>query len=98
MNSGSDFFLTFQTCSVKAKTHLKLSIFELKSLFISCKFNIHGVIDFYGFLWQLKKSLYAGDSPIYFTFRTSITGIVNYANSVEVSIWIVFETKQYSKC
>ena len=40
-----------------AKLIFKFSIFELKSLFVSCEFNIPGVIAIHVLLWHLKKSL-----------------------------------------
>ena len=50
VTTGSRFSQTFKTCSVKlVKPILKLSIFELKSLFISFDFNIPGVIFFMPF-------------------------------------------------
>ena len=36
---------------------LKSTIFDLKSLLISCEFNIPDVIAFYAFLRQFKTSL-----------------------------------------
>ena len=38
------------------KPILKFSISKLESVFISCEFNIPGVIAFYAFLRQLKKN------------------------------------------
>ena len=43
-------------CLVTSKTTIKFSNFELKSVFISCEFNIHGAIAFYAFLRQLKRN------------------------------------------
>ena len=51
----SDFFKLSKRVQQLVKPILKFSIFELKSLFISCKFNIPGVIAFYAFLRQLKN-------------------------------------------
>ena len=52
----SDFF-KFSKHSVTVKAHIKVSsIFELKSLFMSCEFNIPDVITFYGFLPLMKIS------------------------------------------
>ena len=37
------------------KLHIiKFNSFELKPVFISCEFNISGVIAFYAFIWQLE--------------------------------------------
>ena len=42
------------------KPILKFSILKLKSLFISCEFNIPGFIGFYAFLHQLNNLVSSG--------------------------------------
>ena len=49
----SNFLNMFGNCMVQKI--LKFNIVELRSLFITCEFNIPEVIADYAFLWQLKN-------------------------------------------
>ena len=41
--------------NILSKLILKFIIFNLNSLFVSCMFNIHGVIAFWAILWKDKQ-------------------------------------------
>ena len=56
---------------------LKFIIFKLKSLFISCKFNVSGVIAFYVFPRQLIKSL-SGGQPFGEPFGQLAPGVIAF--------------------
>ena len=63
----SDFFKLSKHVHYLIKP-ISRSSFELKSLFISCEFNIPGVIAFCAFLGQLKNH-YAVDSAIHLSYN-----------------------------
>ena len=54
---NTDFYKLSKRVQQVAKPISKFSIFELKSLFISCESDIPGVIAFYTFPRESKKSL-----------------------------------------
>ena len=61
--------------SVTGKTQIKVQHFQIKSLFISCKFNIPGGMTFYAFLGKLENHC-SVESAIHLSYNRPI--VISY--------------------